>query len=125
MIINDDYPGPRVLMGGVSARNLRKVDFPEMCWPGGQIIPTPRGSILHPTRASQVPYRGFLVFRDFRKFAIYFPIGPGDSPEERETGSFQTHWYREANCFLPKQSISTNSVPSTSGGQAMGPTDTP
>ena len=41
MIINDDYPGPRVLMGGVSARNLRKVDFPEMCWPGGQIIPTP------------------------------------------------------------------------------------
>ena len=36
--------------GGISARNLGKVDFPEMCWPGGQIIPTPCGSILHPAR---------------------------------------------------------------------------
>ena len=63
-----------LIKGGVSARNLRKVYFPEMCWPGGQIIPTPRGSILHPARASQVPYRAIFVFVGFSEIRLYISL---------------------------------------------------
>ena len=52
----------------LGVQNHRKSEFQEMCWPGGQIIPTPRGSILDPTRASQVPYRVILFLGDFFNF---------------------------------------------------------
>jgi hypothetical protein len=31
--------------------------FSEYCSPGGQIVPTPRSSISHQSRASQLPYK--------------------------------------------------------------------
>ena len=37
--------------------------FLEWCLPGRQIIPTPRRSILHPSRASQLPYLKTYFFR--------------------------------------------------------------
>ncbi len=36
--------------------------FSELCFPGVEIGPTPRGSILHTTRASQLPYYAKYAF---------------------------------------------------------------
>ena len=62
-----------------------------MCLPGVEIVPRPRGSILHVTRASQRPYSAksdfsskLYIFVDFPLFPLLFPlkgpIGPGDHP---------------------------------------------
>ncbi len=72
-------------------KNMRKSDFSEMCLPGVEIVPRPRGSILHATRASQRPYSAksdfsskLYIFVDFLLFPLLFPlkgpIGPGDHP---------------------------------------------
>ena len=45
-----------------------------------QFVPTPRGSILHPPRASQVPYNATKIhvsrILGFCDFPYIFPIGP-------------------------------------------------
>ncbi len=40
---------------GKSENHAKKTDFLEIDFPGVEMIPRPRGSILHPTRASQLP----------------------------------------------------------------------
>ena len=65
-------------VGILVRKNRRKNDFPEMCLPGVEIIPRPRGSILHTTRASQVPYsvkiRFSLKFEMFLIFLLLFRL---------------------------------------------------
>ena len=56
----------------------KKSDLPEWCLPGRRIVPTPRGSILHPSRASQVPYKAknpnVADFGGVRDFAVFYSL---------------------------------------------------
>ena len=52
----------------------RKIDFLEMCLPGGQIVHIPRGSILRATRGSQVPYKAKIRFSLILYIYIYIYI---------------------------------------------------
>ena len=38
------------------SKNASKSEFSKMAWPGVEMIPTPRGIILHHAIASQLPY---------------------------------------------------------------------
>ena len=42
--------------------NTRKIDFFKKCLPGGRNAPIPRGSILHHTKPSQLPYNAKIMF---------------------------------------------------------------
>ena len=52
-------------------KKCRKFDFSEWGLPGVEMIPRPRGSILHPSRASQLPYS---AKSKFSRFSYNFPI---------------------------------------------------
>ena len=41
-------------------------------FPGGRNVPTPRRSILHPTKSSQLPYKAKIQF--FGVFGLFWPI---------------------------------------------------
>ena len=43
-------------------KKYQKIKLSEMGLPGGRNVPIPRGSILHPTRASQLPYNPKIDF---------------------------------------------------------------
>ncbi len=43
-------------------KSCQKHDFFEIHFPGVEMIPRPRGSILHPTKPSQVPYNAKSYF---------------------------------------------------------------
>ena len=47
-----------------SHKKVQTFVCPEWCWPGRRIVPTPRGSILQPSRASQRPFsqQTFVVY---------------------------------------------------------------
>ena len=46
----------------IISKNYDYFDFFKINFPGVEMIPRPRGSILHPTRASQLPYNGKIKF---------------------------------------------------------------
>ena len=52
----------------------RKCDFSEMCSPGGQIVATPRRSILHHTKPSQLPYNEKSNYSAIFDISYIFPI---------------------------------------------------
>ncbi len=44
------------------SNNVEQIEFTELGFPGVEIVPTIRGSILHATRASQLPYSAKSIF---------------------------------------------------------------
>ena len=57
------------------SQNVEKHYFSEWGLPGVEMIPRPRGSILHPSRASQLPYSAKSKFSEFSyNFPIYIYI---------------------------------------------------
>jgi hypothetical protein len=58
--------------------------FSEWCLPGGQIVPTPRRSILHTSRGPKVPYRatnilgGYFRYHRKQKVLKYAQALPGN-----------------------------------------------
>ena len=61
-----------------------KTSKKKSCLPGGQMIPTPRRSILPHARASQVPYEAKIRFFQILVNSIYnsyiFPYSPFKGP---------------------------------------------
>ena len=51
-----------------------------MCLPGVEIVPGPCGSILHATRASQLPHSDIFIFCDFQCFLDISPFHPFNGP---------------------------------------------
>ena len=58
----------------VDVKNCQKIEFLGMGFPGVENDATPRGIILHPFPASQLPYRPKI--RKFRIFGQMFPNFP-------------------------------------------------
>ena len=57
-------------------KNVAEAKFSEGCLPGVDILPTPRGSILHTTRGSQLPYNTKKTCYLFLICFLYFPYSP-------------------------------------------------
>ncbi len=61
------YGNTHLALLGQQNKNVQFVLFPEWCLPGGQNDPTPRGSILHPSRGPKRPYfKKETMLRHFR-----------------------------------------------------------
>ena len=55
-------------------KNDQKIKFSECGLPGGQITPTPRGSILHAVTPSQLPYNAKIDFSLIFGISALFPL---------------------------------------------------
>lgn len=75
--------------------------FTEWSFPGGQIVPTTRRSILHPSRASQMPYNAKIRFFLILWFGEFSGFGDFGLLREKNSKSMPKQWRAsyEHNCF--------------------------